>query len=63
MVKNVSFKRLILRMVLRQASPMVFRLFSVSDQMPLPEFRNMVDGLAPRVGVLPDIAFWDNAPA
>jgi hypothetical protein len=46
MVKNVSFKRLILRMVLRQASPIVFRLFSVSDQMPLPEFRNMVDGLA-----------------
>ena len=38
MPKTVSFKRLILRAVLRQVSPMVIRLVSVSDQMPLHEF-------------------------
>jgi hypothetical protein len=38
MVKTPSFKRLILRAVLRQVSPMVIRLVSVCDQMPLPEF-------------------------
>jgi hypothetical protein len=38
MVKTASFKRLILRAVLRQVSPMVIRLFSVCDHMPLPEF-------------------------
>jgi hypothetical protein len=37
MVKRVSFKRLILRSV----SPMVIRLVSVSDQMPLHEFHNV----------------------
>ena len=37
MVKKVSFKRLILRAVLRQVSPMVIRLVSVSDRMPLPD--------------------------
>jgi hypothetical protein len=38
MVKTPSFKRLILRAVLRQVSPMVIRLVSVCDHMPLPEF-------------------------
>jgi hypothetical protein len=41
MVTTASFKRLILRAVLRQVSPMVIRLVSVSDQMPLPEFHDM----------------------
>jgi hypothetical protein len=41
MVKTPSFKRLILRAVLRQVSPMVIRLFSVSDQMPLHEFHDV----------------------
>ena len=41
MVKTVSFKRLILRAVLRQVSPMVIRLISVSDHMPLPEFHDV----------------------
>src|SRR5260221_13552771 len=41
MPKTVSFKRLILRAVLRQVSPMVIRLVSVSDHMPLPEFRDV----------------------
>ena len=41
MVKTVSFKRLILRAVLRQVSPMVIRLVSVSDHMPLPEFHDV----------------------
>src|SRR5271165_1834559 len=41
MVKTASFKRLILRVVLRQVSPMVIRLVSVADQMPLPEFHDV----------------------
>ena len=41
MVKTPSFKRLILRAVLRQVSPMVIRLVSVSDQMPLHEFHSV----------------------
>src|ERR1700730_18538048 len=41
MVKTPSFKRLILRAVLRQVSPMVIRLVSVSDQMPLHEFHDV----------------------
>ena len=41
MVKTASFKRLILRAVLRQVSPMVIRLVSVSDHMPLPEFHDV----------------------
>jgi hypothetical protein len=41
MAKTVSFKRLILRAVLRQVSPMVIRLVSVSDHMPLPEFHDV----------------------
>ena len=41
MAKTVSFKRLILRTVLRQVSPMVIRLVSVSDHMPLPEFHDV----------------------
>jgi hypothetical protein len=41
MVKTVSFKRLILRAVLRQVSPMVIRMVSVSDQMPLHEFHDV----------------------
>ena len=42
MVKTPSFKRLILRAVLRQVSPMVIRLVSVSDHMPLPEFHDVL---------------------
>ena len=41
MVKTASFKRLILRAVLRQVSPMVIRLVSVADQMPLHEFHDV----------------------
>jgi hypothetical protein len=41
MAKTVSFKRLILRAVLRQVSPMVIRLVSVSDHMLLPEFHGV----------------------
>ena len=41
MVKTVCFKRLILRAVLRQVSPMVIRLVSVSDHMPLLEFHDV----------------------
>src|SRR5467141_700084 len=41
MAKTVSFKRLILRAVLRQVNPMVIRLVSVSDHMPLPEFHDV----------------------
>src|SRR5208282_5123444 len=41
MVKTPSFKRLILRAVLRQVSPMVIRLVSVADQMPLHEFHDV----------------------
>jgi hypothetical protein len=41
MAKTVYFKRLILRAVLRQVSPMIIRLVSVSDHMPLSEFHNV----------------------
>jgi hypothetical protein len=41
MVDTVSLKRLILRAVLRHVSPMVIRLISVSDHMPLPEFHDV----------------------
>ena len=41
MAKTPSFKRLILRAVLRQVSPMVIRLVSVSDHMPLPQFHDV----------------------
>jgi hypothetical protein len=41
MVKTPSFKCLILRAVLRQVSPMVIRLVSVSDQMPPHEFHDV----------------------
>src|ERR1044072_4851553 len=41
MYKTTSCKRLILRAVLRQVSPMVIRLISVSDQMELPEFHDI----------------------
>ena len=41
MVKTPSFKRLILRAVLRQVSPMVIRLISVSDHVPLPELHDV----------------------
>ena len=41
MAATVSFKRLILRAVLRQVSPMVIRLISVSDQLQLLEFHDM----------------------
>jgi len=41
MLETTSFKRLILRAVLRQVSPMVIRLVSVSDQMQLPEFHGI----------------------
>src|SRR5271157_1389519 len=41
MIEKTSFKRLILRAVLRQVSPMVIRLVSVSDQVDLPEFHEI----------------------
>ncbi len=41
MLKTASFKRLILRAVLRQVSPMVIRLVSVCDHMPLHEFHDV----------------------
>jgi hypothetical protein len=41
MADTLSFKRLILRAVLRQVSPMVIRLVSVSDQLQLPEFHDI----------------------
>jgi hypothetical protein len=41
MLETTSFKRLILRAVLRQVSPMVIRLVSVSDQMQPPEFHEI----------------------
>src|SRR6516162_9547575 len=41
MVEIQSLKRLILRAVLRQVSPMVIRLVSVSDQMQLPDFHDL----------------------
>jgi len=41
MVDTISFKRLILRAVLLHVSPMVIRLVSVSDRMPLPDLHNV----------------------
>ena len=41
MADIVSSKRLIFRAVLRQVSPMVIRLISVSDQLKLPEFHDV----------------------
>ena len=41
MVETQSFKRLILRVVLRQGSSMVIRLVSVSDPMQLPDFDDL----------------------
>ena len=41
MADTISFKRLILRAVLCHVSPMVIRLVSVSDHMPLPEFHDV----------------------
>jgi hypothetical protein len=41
MLETNFFKRLILRAVLRQLSPMVIRLVSVSDQMQLPDFHDV----------------------
>ena len=42
MEASVSFKRLILRAVLRHVSPMVIRLISVPDHMDLPEFHRTI---------------------
>ena len=42
MADTISFKRLILRAVLRHVSPMVIRLISVSDQMQLPDFHDVL---------------------
>ena len=41
MIEQLSFKRLILRAVLRHVSPMVIRQVAVSDQMNLPEFNDI----------------------
>jgi hypothetical protein len=41
MVDTKSFKRLILRAALHHVSPMVIRLISVSDHMPLPELQDV----------------------
>ena len=41
MANTVSFKRLILRAVLRQVSPMVIRLISISDQLQLSAFHDI----------------------
>ena len=42
MVAKIQFKRLILRAVLRQVSPMVIRLLAVPDHMDLPEFHDVI---------------------
>ena len=41
MIGQSSFKRLVLRAVLRHVSPMVIRVISVSDQMNLPDFNDV----------------------
>ena len=41
MADTFSSKRLVLRAVLRQVSPMVIRLISVSDQLQLPELHDI----------------------
>src|SRR6516225_2624808 len=56
MVETQSFRRLILRVVLRQVSPMVIRLVSVFDQMQLSDFPRCLPhhfGLAGRSGLPP----------
>src|ERR1035437_5331747 len=45
MINQTSFKRLILRAVLRHVSPMVIRQLSVSDQVNLPEFNDIFCGI------------------
>jgi Plasmid pRiA4b ORF-3-like protein len=42
MIPTLPFKRLILRAVLRQVSPMVIRLLSVPDYLELPGFHNVM---------------------
>jgi hypothetical protein len=42
MNEPISFNRLILRAVLRQVSPMVIRLLSVSERMELSEFHRVI---------------------
>ncbi|MBV8902493.1 MAG: hypothetical protein JOZ22_02560 [Acidobacteriia bacterium] len=42
MIPTTPFKRLILRAVLRQVSPMVIRLLSVPDHLELSEFHNVM---------------------
>jgi hypothetical protein len=42
MIPTTPFKRLILRAVLRQVSPMVIRLLSVPDHLEFPEFHEVV---------------------
>jgi len=42
MVDTASFKRLILRAVLRRVSPMVIRLVSVPDSLEIPQFHEVV---------------------
>lgn len=41
MIEQSSFRRLVLRAVLRHVSPMVIRVISVSDQMNLPDFNDV----------------------
>jgi Plasmid pRiA4b ORF-3-like protein len=41
MVETSLFKRILLRATLREVSPMVIRLISVSDQLALPEFHQI----------------------
>jgi hypothetical protein len=45
MNETTSFKRLMLRAVLRQVSPMVIRLISASDQVDLPQFHEVFSAL------------------
>jgi hypothetical protein len=52
MADTISFKRLILRAVLRQVSPMVIRLISVSDQLQLPSFHDIFGAILGRDGDL-----------
>jgi hypothetical protein len=55
MNETTSFKRLTLRAVLHQVSPVVIRLLSVPDQMELPEFHRamrLVPGRKSDVGYI-----------
>jgi hypothetical protein len=45
MNETTSFKRLILRAVLREVSPMVIRLVSASDQVDLPQFHEIFSAI------------------